>query len=88
MHVSGTFVGSQKDWATQTKEAYAIYMAFKKLSYNLHDAKENIACYHTQLQKFLTAHNLNSKVINWGTEIASMSHVTLEYIKGKKHFSR
>ena len=28
-YISGTFVGLQMNWVTLTKEAYAIYMAFK-----------------------------------------------------------
>ena len=68
MYVSGTFVGSKKNRATLTKEVYAIYMAFKKLSYWLYDAKVTMKSDHTPLHKFLTAHTLNSKVNNWGTE--------------------
>ena len=35
---SGTFKGSQLNWATLTKEAFAIYMAFRKFSYYLDGA--------------------------------------------------
>ena len=73
-YVSGTFVGSLKNWATLTKEAYIIYMTFKKLSYYLYDAKLTIKYDHTPLCKLLMAHTLNSKVNNWGTEIVSISH--------------
>ena len=55
-YFSGTFVGSHKNWETLTKEAYAIYMTFKKLSYYLHDAKETIKCDHTPLCKFHATH--------------------------------
>ena len=36
---SGTFKGSQLNWTTLTKEAFAIYMAFHKFSYYLDEAK-------------------------------------------------
>ena len=47
--ISGAFVGSQKNLATLTKEDYAIYMASKKLSYYLYDAKVTIKCEHVPL---------------------------------------
>ena len=34
-YVSGLFRGSQLNWAALTKEAYAIYMSVKKLSFYL-----------------------------------------------------
>ena len=77
MYVSRTFVGSQKNWTTLTKEAYAIYTTFKKLSYHLYGASINIKCDHAALCKFLTAQTLSSKVNDSGTEIACMHHVTL-----------
>ena len=38
-YVSGLFKGSQLNWAALTKEAYAIYMSIKKLTYYLEDAE-------------------------------------------------
>ena len=38
-YVSGLFHGSQLNWATLTKEAYAIYMSVKKLSFYIDTAK-------------------------------------------------
>ena len=37
-YVSGLFQGSQLNWAPLTKEAYEIYLAFKKFSFHLADA--------------------------------------------------
>ena len=37
--VSGLFRGSQLNWAALTKEAFAIYMSIKKLSFYLTDAQ-------------------------------------------------
>ena len=42
MYMSGLFKGSQLNWACLTKEAYAIYMSVKKLTYYVEDAQ-----YHT-----------------------------------------
>ena len=40
VYVSGLFRGSQINWAALTKEAYAIYMSVKKLSFYLTDAEK------------------------------------------------
>ena len=37
-YASGLFKGSQINWATLTKEAYAIYRSVRKLTYYLEDA--------------------------------------------------
>ena len=37
-YMRGLFRGSQINWACLTKEAYAIYMSIKKLTYYLEDA--------------------------------------------------
>ena len=66
---------------TLMKEDYAIYKAFKKLSYYLHDTRATITPDNAPLHKFLTAHTMNSKVSNWGPEIASVIHVIFEHIK-------
>ena len=76
MYVNGTY------WAALTKEAYYIYMIFKKCSYIFYDVRVIIKYDYASLHKFLNAYTLNSKVNNKGTEIAIMSHVTFEHIKG------
>ena len=50
---SETFKGSQLNWATLKKEAYAIYMACRKFSYYLEGAKTILRSDHAPLQKFL-----------------------------------
>ena len=52
------------------------------MSYYLYDASVTIKYDHTPLHKVLTNHILNSKVNIQRTEIASMSHVIFEHIKG------
>ena len=45
-YVSGLFRGSQLNWATLTKEAYAIYMSEKKLSFYIDMAKITVKSDH------------------------------------------
>ena len=71
-YVSGLFKGSQVNWATLTKEAYAIYMSVKKLSYYLQDADITLRSDHLPLKKFLSKKTLNTKVNNWAIEISSI----------------
>ena len=69
-YASGLFKGSQINWATLTKEAYAIYMAVKKLGYYLQDAEIILRSYHLPLRKVLEKKTLNAKVNNWAVEIS------------------
>ena len=80
-HVSGLFHGSQLNWATLTKEAYAIYMSVKKLSFYIDTAKKTVKSDHLPLKKFLEKNTLNSKVNNWAVELESQD-ITFEYIPG------
>ena len=83
-YVSGLFKGSQVNWATLTKEAYAIYMSVKKLPYYLQDADIILRSDHLPLKKFLSKNTLNTKVNNWAIEI-SPYRIQFEYIKGIKN---
>ena len=80
-YVSGLFRGSQLNWATLTKEAYAIYMSVKKLSFYIDTAKITVKSDHLPLKKFLENNTLNSKVNNWAVELESQN-ITFEYIPG------
>ena len=80
-YVSGLFRGSQLNWATLTKEAYAIYMSVKKLSFYIDTAKITVRSDHLPLKKFLEKNTLNSKVNNWAVELESQN-ITFEYIPG------
>ena len=68
-YVSRLFHGSQLNWATLTKEAYAIYMSVNKLSFYIDTAKITVKSDHLPLKKFLEKNTLNSKVNNWATRI-------------------
>ena len=52
-YVSGLFRGSHLNWAVITKEAYAIYMSIKKLSFYLTDVEIILRSDHLPLKKFL-----------------------------------
>ena len=88
MYMCGPFRISQLNWACLTKEAYAIYISIKKLTYYLENADVTLRRDHLPLKKFLAKNTLNSKVINWAIEISPF-RITFEYIKGiKKYPSR
>ena len=70
-YVSGLFRGSQLNWATLTKEAYAIYMSVKKLSFYLDSARITVRSGHLPLKKFLEKNTINAKVNNWAVEVES-----------------
>ena len=80
-YVSGLFRGSQLNWATLTKEAYAIYMSVKKLSFYIDTAKITTKSDHLPLRKFLEKNTMNSKVNNWAVELEAQN-ITFKYIQG------
>ena len=77
--MSGFFRESQLNWACLIKEAYAICMSIKKLTYYLEDADITLRSDHLPLRKFLPKKPLNSKVNNWAIEISPFQ-ITFEYI--------
>ena len=83
-YMSGQFRGSQQNWAALTKEAYAIYMAIRKLSFYITDAEVTIKCDHFPLKKFLQKQTLNAKVNNWAVELEQFN-LKLEWIQGVKN---
>ena len=82
--VSGLFRGSQINWAPLTKEAFAIYMSVKKLSFYLDQAEILLRSDHLPLKKFLQKKTLNSKVNNWTMELESFN-IQFEYNQGSKN---
>ena len=83
-YLSGLFRGSQLNWATLTKEAYAIYMCVKKLDYYLAAAQTSLRSDHLPLKKFLKQRTGNTKVNNWALNLEEYC-ITFEYIKGIKN---
>ena len=51
------------------KEAYAIYMSIKKLSFYLEDADSTHRSDCLPLKSFIETNTLNSKVNNWAVHI-------------------
>ena len=82
--VSGLFRGSQLNWAALTKEAYAIYMSVKKLSFYLIQADVLLKSDHLPLKRFLNKNTLNSKVNNWAVQLESFN-IQFEHIKGQNN---
>ena len=82
--VSGLFRDSQLNWATLKKEAFAIYMSVKKLSFYLTDTQILLRSDHKPLEKFLQKNTLNSKVNNWAMELEAFN-IQFDYIKGSNN---
>ena len=82
--VSGLFRGSQLNWAALTKEAFAIYMSIKKLSFYLTDAQILLRSDHKPLEKFLLKNTLNSNGNNWAMELEAFN-IQFDYIKGSNN---
>ena len=80
----GLFRGSQLNWAALMKEAFAIYMSVKKLSFYLTDAQILLRSDHKPLEKFLQKNTLNSKVNNWAMELEAFN-IQFDYIKGSSN---
>ena len=81
-YVSGLFRGSQLNWSALTKEAFAIYMSVKKLSFYLTDADVLLKSDHLTLKKFLQKNPLNNKVNNWAMELEAFD-IRFEHVSGK-----
>ena len=82
--VSGLFRGSQLNSAAVMKEAFAIYLSVKKLSFYLTDAQILLRSDHKLLEKFLLKNTLNSKVNNWAMELEAFN-IQFDYIKGSNN---
>ena len=82
--VSGLVRGSQLNWAALTKEAFAIYMSVKKLSFYLDQAEIYLRSDHLPLKRFPQQNTLNSKVNNWAMELKSFN-IQFEYIQGSRN---
>ena len=83
-YVSGQFRGSQLNWAALTKEAYAIYMSVRRLSFYVTDMEVTIRSDHLPLKKFLNKQTMNSKVNNWAVELEQFQ-LHLEWIPGTRN---
>ena len=82
--ISGLFRGSQLNRVALMKEAFAIYVSVKKLSFYLDQAEIYLRSDHLPLKRFLQKNTLNSKVNNWAMELESFN-IQFEYIQGSKN---
>ena len=83
-YVSGLFRGPQINWATLVKEAYAIYMAARKLHYYISNSDTTICSDHMPLHRFLLKNTKKATVNNWAVSIEDYQ-LKFEYIKGVKN---
>ena len=79
-YISGLFRGSQLNWTALTKEAYAIYLSVRKLSFYLTNADVLIRSDQLLLKKFLKQNTMK----NWAVEL-EMYNLKFEYIQGVKN---
>ena len=83
---SGTFQGSEVNWAAFQKEAAAIHRDIKQLSFYLYKADVVVHSDHKPLAKFIDGMTKNNKVNNWTMEChAICKSITFKYIEGKKN---
>ena len=66
------------------KEAFAIYMSIKKLSFYLTDVQILLRSDNKPLEKFLLKNTLSSKVKNWAMELEDFN-IQFDYIKGSNN---
>ena len=86
-YTSGLFRGSQLNWAALTKEAYAIYMSVKKLSFYLDSAQITLRSDHLLLKKFLEKNTMNAKVKQLGSRNWKSQNINFEFIfRGQRMF--
>jgi hypothetical protein len=83
-YVSGLSRGAQLNWATLTKEAFAIYMSVRKLTFFITDADITIYTDHLPLKRFLERKTQNEKVNNWALELEQF-RIKVYHIKGIKN---
>ena len=83
-YISGLFRGPQINWAALVKEAYAIYMATRKLHYYISNSDTTIRSDHMPLRWFLLKNTKNVTVNNWAVSIEDYQ-LKFEYIKGVKN---
>ena len=81
-YVSRLFRGSQLNWAALMKEAYAIYMSEKKLSFYFTDAAVLLRSDHLPLKKFLQKNTLNNKVNHWAMDLEAFN-IKFQHVSGK-----
>ena len=67
-----------------TKEAYAIYMSVRKLTFYITGHNVEVKSDHLPLKNFLEKKTLNAKVNNWAVELEQFK-IELDWISGVKN---
>ena len=83
-YISGLFRGSQLNWVALTKEAYAIYMSVRKLTFYITGYNVKVKSDHLPLKKFLEKKTLNAKVNISAVELEQFK-IELDWISGVKN---
>ena len=84
-YTSRLFRGSQLNWAALTKEAYAIYMSVKKLSFYLDSTQITLRSAHFPLKMLVEKNTMNTKVNNWAVELESQNISSTRAINHQDH---
>ena len=83
---SGTFQGSEVNWAAFQKEVATIYRGIKQISFYLYEVDVIVHSDHKPLAKFIEGMNKNHKVNNWTMEChAICKTIEFQYIEVKKY---
>ena len=83
---SGTFQGSEVNWAAFQKEAAAIHRGIKQISFYLYEAHVIVHSDHKLLAKFIEGMTKNHTVNNWSMEChAICKTIEFQYFEGKKN---
>ena len=80
--------GSQLNWATLTKEAYAIYMSVKKLSFYIDTAKITVKNNHLPLKKFLEKNTSKFQSKQLGSQTGVTKHNIQVHSRNLEYSSR
>ena len=83
-YISGLFRGSQLNWASLMKEAYAIYMCMKCLTFYISGTKVTLRSDHLPLKKFLLKNTLNEHINRWAMEIEDYQ-IDFNHIEGENN---
>ena len=83
-YISSSLKGSQLNWPTIEKEAYALIYALQKLRPYLYGAQFTVYTDHKPLKSLFLGEVKNTKIQRWAVLIAEYG-CNIEYIAGKKN---
>ena len=83
-YVSGLFNPTQVKWAALTKEAYAIFKSYQKLTIYTSASEVLVRTDHKPLKKFLEGATQNDNVNRWALQLEG-HNIKIDYIEGIKN---